>query len=376
MKKVIHPIFIILVIIFGMIFYFLYPIISWKLMARKMRAPVYYQAAAKELAIYCQSVEKRIDDDYVGKFLYPRIFHELDPFYGYISPERGRVVIGGGFFPLGYYMNINERLSDEKNNIWDFYIYIGSDQEKLCTVKLAKDERISIDDMIQAAVQDIDRHIEQKPKLIDLYKAKIYYYLLFEKQALAYKACQETAERNPNDWWCRLTMAFIKAGKGEQDAAYKEFARWIENNQSYPHYFYLAYFCYLEGLDSEFSEAVIKALKCPLTSDGKYSIGLLKYFGWNMAVMVYEKDKHELAIEVCRFMEGSEHEEHGSIDFTVFKKALETNNSISARVWIKDHDIFYPYQPDHTDATQSLMIGKHLLPSEVGEEETQEVRDK
>jgi hypothetical protein len=333
---------------------------------QKMRSSVYFQEAARQLAIYCQSVNTEIDDQNIGHFLYPKIIQELHPFYGHISPKGARVTIGGGFYPLGYFLELNQELSDEKTNAWDLYIYTESGTNPLYSLKLDKTEKIPFDKFVQIAVDEYDRCLGEKPDSMDLHTAKIHHLLLFGKQDLAYSACENAIKQNPKYWWPRLTLALIESAS-DKNNAYNTFSSWTDNNPDFTHYFYLAYFCYLEQRMPEFEAAIKKALELPLTTD-EYDSFNVYYFGWNMAVMAYHTKNTELIISICDAMEDPKRESERAtsgdhcIDFAKFKSSLESGDTVTINKWIGDRDIFDPYQSDNTNAIQPITIGKHIFP--------------
>jgi hypothetical protein len=336
---------------------------------KMMRSPEYFQEAAKQLALYCQSVNVKISDQNTDYILYPKIIHKIDPARvgGHISPQDAWVTIAGGHYHLSYSLELNEEDSDEEYNVWDLYIYTDYDDEKLCTVKLYKQEKITVEDIVKNAVEEYNNRIEEQPKSYRIHRAKIHYLLLFNQPESASQACKESIEQLPHYWLPRLTLAFIESGKGKQDEAYKKFSNWVENNPSFTRYFYLAYFCHLERLIPEFALAVEKALKCPLTNN-RYDSFNVYYIGWNMAVMACENKRYDLAKSVSEAMEDPKREKERAtsskrktIDFTRFKKVLEPNDISATGNW-RYLRFFNPYQSTETNAIQPIKVGKHQFP--------------
>jgi tetratricopeptide (TPR) repeat protein len=334
---------------------------------KMMRSPEYFQEAAKQLALYCQSINIKISDRNTGYILYPKIIHELDPARGHISPQDAWVTIAGGFYRLCYSLEFNKKDSDEEYNVWELYICTDYEDEKLYTVKLNKQEKIPIEDIVKNAIEECNKRIEEQPKSYYLHRAKIHFLLLFNQSESASQACKESIEKLPNHWLPRLTLAFIESGMGKPDEAYKKFSNWIENNPSFTRYFYLAYFCYLEKLIPEFALAVEKALKCPLTTNRDDSFNVY-YIGWNMALMAHKNKRYDLAMSVCEAMEDPKREKERAKSskrnlyvFRKFKKVPEPND-ISATVYSRHPRFFNPYQSTETNAVQPIKVGKHQFP--------------
>ncbi len=334
---------------------------------RRMRTPAYYEEAARQLALYCQSVDKKISDHGVLRGnLFPEIIREFKPFWGHISPEGAWVQISRD---LNYSLTLNKAASNETQSVWDLYIWGEESRERLCTVTLNREDRIPIKTMVGSAIEAYDKEIKKKPRSIYLHKAKITYLLLFEQTKLANKACRQAIEMIPKHWWPRLTMAFLESSLGDADEASIEFAKWVEIYPSYPHYFYLAYFCFKENRVSEFCEAVEKALKCPLNTDGDHTFNVY-YFGLEMAGMACESEKNELAIAVCDAMEDPRRERERAtssehyIDFNAFKRAIQSDRRATwGENWIRNRDRFNPYQSPCTNAIQPITVGRHRFPS-------------
>lgn len=350
---------------------------------RKMQSASYYQEAAKQLALYCQSVDHKIRDDNTGWILYPKIIRELKPFYGHISPEGARVTIGGGFYPLGYFLEPNESASDEEHLAWDLYIYSEGGTKNLFTVTLSREDRIPRDELVGNAVRAYDKDIKRAQRSVYPHKSKINYLLLFNQTEAAYKACQEAIKHVPAHWWPRLTSAFLESGMGKPDAAYRAMSEWADENPSFPHYFYLAYYCYKEDRVPQFSQAAKKALGCPLAIGG-HTFNVY-YFGQNLAAMAYELKEYDTAIAVCDAMEDSSREAERATssknpygDFGVLRRAIKSKDIVAGDNWLNHpyRGRFNPYQTSSTNAVQPITVGKHRFPDSDGENDIGTIDDK
>ena len=336
---------------------------------KMMRSPEYFQEAAKQLALYCQSTSFKISDQNTDYILYPKIIHKIDPARvgGHISPQDAWITIACGHYHLSYSLELNKEDSDEEYSVWDLRIYTDYDDEKLCTVKLNKQEKIPVEDIVKNAVEEYNNRIEGQPKSHYLHRAKIHYLLLFNQPELASQACKESIEQMPNYWLPRLTLAFIESGMGKQDQAYKKFSNWVDNNPGFTRYFYLAYFCHLEQLVPEFALAAEKALKCPLTINRGDHFNVY-YFGWNMALMAHKNKRYDLAMSICEAMEDPKREKERAKSSKrnpfVFRKFKQVPgpNDISATVYSRYPRFFNPYQSNETNAIQPIKVGKHQFP--------------
>jgi len=294
---------------FGQAFYMMWRYGKWlDVMQAKMGAAEYYEAAGRDLAMYCQSVESEIDDYGIGKMLYPEIIWELNPNYGSVSPELAEVNMGGGFCRLGYWLELNKSESTDEENTWDLYIYTETTQTKIYSLRLNKEKRIAKQDIIDCAVKGYNREMELRPDDIDVHKAKILYLLKFGQREAALEASRKAANEFSDHWWGQLERAILEAEAGDRTGAGERFLQWAENHAGFANYFYLCYFYYQEKLPNEFAEAAAKALKQRIKR-AEYDEHWTEHYGLLLSIYAYELERYELASEICEVMESAQREE-------------------------------------------------------------------
>lgn len=145
-KKIILGICIILIVLVGMFFYWIYSYSHLfvivgpkeKIVREKMSDPNFCEQFAHKLALYCQSVNERIGIGY-----YPEIAGELPINSGFVSPEGALLRLRGGFDHFGYNLLKDEDKSTQDENVWVFSSY-GDRTEELCTITINKTEKISL----------------------------------------------------------------------------------------------------------------------------------------------------------------------------------------------------------------------------------------
>jgi len=293
----------------GKMFYTMWEWSKWlDEMQAKMGAVEYYEEAGRELALYCQSVEREIDDYGIGKMLFPEIIWELNPIYGSVSPELAEVNVGGGFCRLGYWLEQNKSESSDDENTWDLYIYTETTQTKIYSFRLNKEERIAIQDIIDSAVKGYDREMGLKPNDIEVHKAKILYLLKFGQREASLEASRKVANEFMDHWWGQLARALLEAEAGDSTGAGERFSQWADTHAGFTNYFYLCYFYYQENLSNEFAEAAAKALKQSINR-AEHDEHRIEHYGLLMAMYAYELEQYEKATEICELMERSRREE-------------------------------------------------------------------
>lgn len=307
---------------------------------KKMRSASYYQEAATQLALYCQSVKGEID---ARPNYFPPIIRELDPGSGSISPTGAHVVIACGVDHLGYILELDEEASNEQQSEWDLYIYTEGTKELLHTVTVDRQDHIPTDVIVANVIEAYDSQIQKKPRSNHLHKEKIHYLLSVQETEFAYEACQKALESLPGDWWIRLTTACIESKMSNRKEALIKFSKWVDKNPCFRNYSFLACFYFEDSQIPEFAGIVEKALKYP-PNEAAVSAG------WALATMAYQSGKHELAIRVCDAMAQVPEiakrrpfllKKHG-IDFKAFKEAIEAKDIASASKWVKCGGEFNP----------------------------------
>lgn len=109
----------------------------------RMLSPETYETVARELALCCQTVYAEISTAEFGNAVFPDSVRNLDPAYGSISPAGTHVGMRGGFDHYGYYLQSDEKQTDEHRSTWHLFYYTESlDRKKLTTVTLDRQERI------------------------------------------------------------------------------------------------------------------------------------------------------------------------------------------------------------------------------------------
>jgi len=341
-----------------------------KMLETKMRSAEFYQEAAKQLARHCQSVDREISDQNIGYILYPKLIRELRPSYGNISPQGARVTFGGGFYPLGYILQLDKTTSTMKQFTWHLFIYSEEGTKKIFTLEMDKHDKIPLDKIVNKATMEFDRRIRKCAKSIYWHKAKIMFLLQFDHPKLALKACHKAIGVIPDHWWLRLTQAFIDSSMGRTEEASERFTNWVIANPSYSHYFYLFYYYKKEGMMDSACECILKSFEYPLTTSRNDSKNVY-YMGFNMVVYAYENGRRDIAVSVCNAMEdpGRENERITSsrrhyIDFAAIKEDLMSEDPERANKWVKDQNrLFNPYQVGGTNAVEVIKVGRHYFPS-------------
>jgi len=345
--------------------------LSYNLIAlqSKLASSAIYNNAAVELAQYCQAVTTKVDDTGLGNAWYPNTIRNLHPFYGYISPKDARIVFAGGFFHLGYGLELDEKASTKKQSVWNLSLLIESGKKHLCTVRLDKTNPFTLDKLIETAVAGYDSNPQQA-------HSKIEFLLLFNRPEMAYQACKELAEKHPADWWPRLTLAFMESAKTTTEQAGTDFAKWIEKYPCFTHYFYLSFFHQKEADQQRACNAIEKSLEYPLRNNVySHESHNVYYYASNSITVALKNNKSDFALRICDAALAELEHERGKYSSAPYWKpklqklraAIVANDQNTIDRWNEYQawgGSFNPYQAKNTNATQRIKVGNHFFPSD------------
>lgn len=309
-----------------------------------------------------------MQDGLIGTAWLPRAVAEIEPFWVRMDDTNVYVALGGGFFPLGASLELNEEASNSTESVWEYTYGLADehvDRRHVATIKLKRSESIPEEIFIQNAISGYDRQISKNPKAIEAYKEKIMFLLLFDCENAAIETCKQAAEVLPDHWFPQLLMAFIMTAKpGNEESAANQLELWTAKHATFPNYSYLAYYYQLEGREEKAISAIEKAITLPLT-DGEYN----EYFyaRW-MAYYALEHNGVNLALKICDLVHKREMQPARSRydknyladDFAILRTVAEANNPDTLKQKIEYIDL-NPFKPHFTNATQEIKIGRHIF---------------
>ncbi len=335
----------------------------------KLSSPVIYNKAAEELAQYCQAVTTKVSDTGLGNAWYPDTIRKLHPFYGFISPKDASIVFAGGFYHLGYKLELDENASTEKESVWNLSMIIESGHKYLCTVRLDKTNPFTINKLIETAIAGYDA----SPRQAD---SKIIFLLVFDRPEMAYDACKELAKKHPKDWWPRLTLAFMDSAKTDPNKAGEDFAGWIEKYPSFSNYYYLAFFYQKENDLRKACEAIEKSLKYPVKEDDSsfHARNVFSYASYSTAIAL-KNEEPNLALRICDAALAGLEKEHGKYSSAPYwtpviqklRTAIFASDMNTIERWNQFEawsGSFNPYQAGNTNEEQRIKVGNYFFPSD------------
>jgi tetratricopeptide (TPR) repeat protein len=279
-------------------------------------------------------------------------------------------VFAGGFYHLGYHLNLDENASTEKESVWNLTMIIESGDKYLCTVRLDKTNPFTLDNLIETAVAGYDSNPQQAHN-------KIIFLLVFDRPEMAYQACKELTEKYPKDWWPRLTLAFMDAAKTNPNKAGDDFAAWVEKYPSFSHYYYLSFFYEKQDDLQKACDMIEKSLEYPIKEEADDSPGartVYSYASKSIAITL-KNNKPDLALRICDAALAGLEKERGKYSPTPYwkptiqklKTAISANDVNTIDRWNQYEawgGSFNPYQAGNTNAAQRIKVGSHFFPSD------------
>jgi tetratricopeptide (TPR) repeat protein len=303
----------------------------------RLQSPQVYQPAAKQLALYCQSVTEEITDHANGQAWLPAVIRECHPSYGEIGPTGASFEMHGGFDHYGYVLKKDEKGSTKTRNKWDLDFYTEQGSTTLCSVVLGVDEKLSPDELVANAVNEYDREIKASPGDVSLYREKVMFLLGFKRLEAALSTCRDAQAAVPDHWLPRYTAAHLGARLGRYDASAKDLRDWVDANPKYDHYVYLFLFYLREDKTPDALAAIQKALRQPFREswNGTYS---KYYLGCSCAVYALAHGDPKLATAVCDYMEANGHPEPvWAGEIAHIRAAIPKNDATIEAAWVKEH---------------------------------------
>jgi tetratricopeptide (TPR) repeat protein len=162
--------------------------------------------------------------------------------------------------------------------------------------------------MLARAIAGYDRRLASEPDAEGAWEGKALLLRRFGKTTEAIAVCNDWIDRQPSYWRPRFIAAHLRTRVGEADEAAADFAKWVEANQTFPHFIYLFLFYLREGNDEAALAAVGRALEQPFLETPKCS-GNKFYLGHNSAVFAYAQEDYALCIAMCDKMLADERRE-------------------------------------------------------------------
>jgi hypothetical protein len=210
----------------------------------KMQSAEFSSQVGHSLAVYCQSGSVIFPTGFVGNAWLPKQVRDLHPSSTRITESNVDIMMGGGFYHYGYYL---ERLpnSAPDSNFWKLTLYReGSDPKVVSTFSTAPSEKISVSNFVANTLLEYDKLSRSSKDDYDvrwLEQNRVAFLLQFDR-AKVRDACIQASRDFPKRWWPRLTLAIVDSATGNENQAANEFAAWVGSNPSYSRYIYLAYY--------------------------------------------------------------------------------------------------------------------------------------
>jgi tetratricopeptide (TPR) repeat protein len=265
--------------------------------ARMQQADVYLPVATN-LALYCQSSESLRLTNMVGALRLPQPLPSLGSPWASFATNYAHVEFGGGFYHYGYQVQLDEKASSLRSNVWQLYLCReGQDQKLLHRFVLPPSARVAVSALASNSIAECDRRIAKSPGDFDLHKAKIAILLEYCPNEIR-AACMDAVDKLPEHWWPRLTLALVDTGRGNAESASRELKRFVEAKPSYSRYIYLAYYYQITGKPSEAAKAIEKAITFPIV-DLEDDQNNAECRGYSAGLYAYRNHEYTTVVKLC-----------------------------------------------------------------------------
>jgi hypothetical protein len=332
-----------------------------------MQQPEVYETFAKQMATICQSIDCKMEPwDFNGFF--PQGIRELAFNRGYFDPN-GANLQSRGFLSYYYHLELNDEFTKEDQNTWHLNMSAdGMGLKKLYTLKLDKSVKYTKQQLADKAKEEYDKLINTGMQPEYNHARKIIFMVKLSLLNEAYDACCLAIEDFPNNWWFRLTLAFIDTGLGNNDRAYNSLAQWTNANPRFTHYFYLAYFSYKENRKSEVRKALLHAIKCPIIVEDGSNIYTDAFTAIICALDIKDYD---LAIKICDVMIDPDREKErtqffgrNNINFASLRRKIKSRQADPTQLLFLKYKVrpFNPYGKYILYKTY-VVVGNHRFES-------------
>jgi tetratricopeptide (TPR) repeat protein len=269
----------------------------------EMQQPAFYQAVARDLALFCQTYGSAFQDakiSEVEKAWLPDSAQELKCRYCAIGSNYLSLEFGGGFHHFGYNIILDKRASNPTERVWrlSFYSEDKNNDQPIELTTIGLPSTAICTDFLRTALAHYGQEISKSPKDLSIYQHQLLFCMKLAQYDEAMQ-CLERAQQNlPEHWWPRFALDLFEnrlGGRSEQN----RFERWVQDHPTYLSYGCLVWLYKLENRPSEAAEAGEMMLRFEPRDDPPFNNN---FCAWTEDVSVYlfHSGHHDLAADLCR----------------------------------------------------------------------------
>jgi Flp pilus assembly protein TadD len=281
------------------------PVMQNEMQIRKMKCAMkqaaVYEPVGRKLALYCQS-DLSLFPEYLDYAWLPNELTDIGGGWGTVSSNHAHVEMGGGFHHFGYHLERDDQVSTPETNVWQLFLYDeGSREKHLQTIKLARTDHLSPEEVLAGVSSGLDEQLRKNPKAQYAYQAKIQIYLRFGHVAEARQVCKDMLKSMPDDWWAILINSFLLEEEGPYDQAENLIIQWVKKDENFFRYLDLAYFYHLTNRPRKAAEAIIKATAFDANTNWGER-GNSEFRGYTAAMCAYRAGDYDATIRLCEHL--------------------------------------------------------------------------
>ncbi|HEY4814241.1 MAG TPA: hypothetical protein VIH58_06155 [Chthoniobacterales bacterium] len=326
----------------------------------EMQQPAFYQAVARDLALFCQTYGSAFQDakiSEVEKTWLPDSAQELKCRYCAIGSNYLSLEFGGGFHHFGYNIILDKRASNPTERVWrlSFYSEDKNNDQPIELTTIGLPSTAICTDFLRTALAHYGQEISKSPKDLSIYQHQLLFCMKLAQYDEAMQ-CLERAQQNlPEHWWPRFALDLFEnrlGGRSEQN----RFERWVQDHPTYLSYGCLVWLYKLENRPSEAAEAGEMMLRFEPRDDPPFNNN---FCAWTEDVSVYlfYSGHHDLAADLCRkiqpalndsrnkvyrsWLQTFQHLEAAFSEGSATKDSAPERSGLTKMIFLRD-DIFEP----------------------------------
>ncbi len=270
---------------------------------RELIDPAQMQRVGQALALYCNSVDGRLDSG-LGVGWLPRELRLLEPSTVSVAHDDAAFYFGGGFHGAGYHL---QRTNGAR---WELSFSSEDGWTDPQTVGFEQDRKLSRDELVRTMKESYRGYLAEPAsdeRALQARSAWLRFLLSYGTDAELREAARELVVRLPDHVGARYMTAVVAGTLGSRAEAASDFIAWVKSAPGFRHDAILAHYLVSQGQTPEALAAARDALGRPLIDPPRGPDLIWNYsaLGSTLIADVLALDP-DLALRLCEKIEREE----------------------------------------------------------------------